>query len=57
MECLYDTTDCCRKISLESDPVVGPASRYQDDLLGNYTATNLQNGRFLYTRDLGKSNS
>lgn len=57
MECLYDTTNCCRKISLESEPVVGPASRYQDDLLGNYTATNLQNGRFFYTRDLGKSNS
>ena len=55
VECLYSTADCCRNVRLHSEQEVGPASRYQDDLLGNYTATNLQNGRFFYTLDLGKS--
>ena len=54
VECLYNNTDCCRNVQLDSDAGVGPGSKYQSSLLGNYTATNLHNGRFLYTRDIGK---
>ena len=51
--CLYDTNNCCRNVRLESEHRVGPASRYQSNLLGNYTATELRNGRFFYTKDEG----
>ena len=54
IECIYNNTECCRNVLLDSKTRVGPGSRYQSNLLGNYTATNLHNGRFLYTRDIGK---
>ena len=53
IECLFDTTKCCRNVQLDSETGVGPGSRYHENLLGNYTATNLQNGRFFYTRNIG----
>ena len=53
VECLYNNTGCCRKVQLDSEARVGPVSRYQSNLLGNYTATDLHNGRYLYTRDIG----
>ena len=54
VECLYNTTSCCRKIRLDSEEGVGPANRYQRQLLGSYTATSLRNGRFFYSKDQGK---
>ena len=53
VECLYNNTNCCRNVRLISEKGIGPANRYQISLLGDYTATNLRNGRFLYTKDEG----